>query len=318
MSNDFENSVKGGEEQLGDIPKELAVQPLPCIAFVGLNLNNKNHLHIWNSFACNRQSDRIPLYYKALTVKNTIIACKPKKSSYEWHIPKGILKSNWLHKHLFEVPSVALLFIDLEWSDPNWETASSECASKVEQLKRQLTGRNTRIALVLVQENLTFPGVDDSLPTERAAHLCSVCDLSPKSLFVLPLLDHQHFTGFVLRMETAIFELAKGYYQYEAKIIKAHKEHLNKTTHQLLFVRHMFKIAFLNEIKQEIQTAIKGYKQAYAYLMEVRVSFTNLLEIKTIAGFINYKICKLSFLQNEPMDAFSQFRKHIDIFKSKS
>lgn len=52
--------------------------------------------------------------------------------------------------------------------------------------------------------------------------------------------------------------------------------------------------------------------------MEVRATFTNLYEIKTIAGFINYKICKLSFLLNSPIDSISQFRKHIDILKNKS
>jgi hypothetical protein len=52
--------------------------------------------------------------------------------------------------------------------------------------------------------------------------------------------------------------------------------------------------------------------------MEVRVTTTNLFEIKTIGGFINYKICKLCFQLNTPLDAISQFRKHIDIFKNKS
>ncbi len=62
----------------------------------------------------------------------------------------------------------------------------------------------------------------------------------------------------------------------------------------------------------------RHYKNAYANLMEVRATITNLFEIKTIGGFINYKICKLCFLLNTPLDAISQFRKHIDIFKNKS
>lgn len=51
--------------------------------------------------------------------------------------------------------------------------------------------------------------------------------------------------------------------------------------------------------------------------MELRVTTTNLHEIKTIGGFINYKICKLCFHLNTPLDAISQFRKHIDIFRNK-
>lgn len=34
----------------------------------------------------------------------------------------------------------------------------------------------------------------------------------------------------------------------------------------------------------------RNYKQAYANLMEVRASDANMLEIKTVAGFINYKV----------------------------
>lgn len=46
---------------------------------------------------------------------------------------------------------------------------------------------------------------------------------------------------------------------------------------------------------------------------------TNALEIKTIAGFINYKICKIMFSLNLPKDAIAQFRLHterLEIFLS--
>ncbi len=58
-------------------------------------------------------------------------------------------------------------------------------------------------------------------------------------------------------MESALSELAKLYYQHECKVIKAHRELLNKTTHQLLYVRHQFKIAFFSELKQDPNTALK-------------------------------------------------------------
>ncbi len=41
------------------------------------------------------------------------------------------------------------------------------------------------------------------------------------------------------------------------------------------------------------------------------------MEVKTVAGFISYKICKLAFRVNLPRDAISQFRKHMDIFQQK-
>ena len=51
--------------------------------------------------------------------------------------------------------------------------------------------------------------------------------------------------------------------------------------------------------------------------MEVRATDTNIMEVKTIGGFINYKMCKLAFSLNLPRDAISQFRRHMDIFQHK-
>ena len=44
--------------------------------------------------------------------------------------------------------------------------------------------------------NIYFPG-DDLQALERAATLCSACDLSAKSLFVLPHTDH--LIGYTIR-----------------------------------------------------------------------------------------------------------------------
>lgn len=49
--------------------------------------------------------------------------------------------------------------------------------------------------------------------------------------------------------------------------------------------------------------------------MEVRATDTNIMEVKTVGGFINFKICKLAFQLNLPRDAISQFRRHMDIFQ---
>ena len=49
----------------------------------------------------------------------------------------------------------------------------------------------------------------------------------------------------------------------------------------------------------------------------MRATDTNIMEVKTVAGFINYKSCRLAFQLNLPRDAISQFRRHMDIFKHK-
>ena len=52
-------------------------------------------------------------------------------------------------------------------------------------------------------------------------------------------------------------------------------------------------------------------------VLDIRFYDTNILEIKTVAGIINYKLCQLFFEIKHPIDAIDQFRKHIDIFRIK-
>ncbi|KAF2982584.1 hypothetical protein EK904_008582, partial [Melospiza melodia maxima] len=175
------------------------------------------------------------------------------RTSYEWYIPKGILKTGWMNKHLNLVPALVVVFYELDWDEPQWKEKQLECATRVE----------------------------------------------------------------IVRLENAFYEHAQTYYYTEIRRVKSHKEFLNKTTHQLLFVRHQFKIAFFSELKQDTQNALKNYRTAYNLVHELRAHETNMLEIKTMAGFINYKICRLCFQHNTPLDAIAQFRKHIDLCKKK-
>ncbi len=59
------------------------------------------------------------------------------------------------------------------------------------------------------------------------------------------------------------------------------------------------------------------YKQAYLSLLDIRTHDANIFEIKTVAGQINYKLCRLLFNVKHPIDAIDQFRRHIDIFRNK-
>ena len=60
------------------------------------------------------------------------------------------------------------------------------------------------------------------------------------------------------------------------------------------------------------------YSQAYANLEDIRVVDTNCMEIKTVAGFINYKMCKLMFKLNLPRDAITQFKAHVEKYKART
>ncbi|TRY69565.1 hypothetical protein TCAL_07632 [Tigriopus californicus] len=293
------------------LPACLTGTPQGLVSLVGL----RDYPQIMEHFrAENRSLDRVPLHFMPED-KLEWPQLKAKRSNYEWFIPKGILKRNWMTKHLWQIPSVVVIFMELDWSGPNFLEKKAECASRVQSVRSTLAGRATKLAVVLIQNAAANP-VDEGVATEKAASVCSECELSARSLFVLPVKD-DNLSGYILRLETAFYELSQNYYHQEIRGIKAHRDHLNKTTHLYLFVRHQFKAGFLNELKRDFHAAYKHYGQAYSLLMEVRATDTNIMEVKTVAGFISYKICKLGFRLNLPRDAISQFRKHMDIFQQK-
>ena len=115
---------------------------------------------------------------------------KPKRNSYEWYHPKGILKRNWMLKHLHVLPAVVVLFQDIEWNDVNWTEKQMQCAATIQSLKNSLQERNTRICLVLLQKAAPLPPGEDMLASERAASLTTACGLNSKMLFVLPHTEH--------------------------------------------------------------------------------------------------------------------------------
>ncbi|CAD6215592.1 GSCOCG00000404001-RA-CDS [Cotesia congregata] len=302
---------------MSDVPNELVAKPQALIGLSGLDITNSMHRSIWDSFNNNRRPDGLAIQFKLLPPHHEFPTAKPKRNSYEWYIPKGILKRNWMNKYLNEVPSVVVFFYDLDWNDPMWNEKKMECASRVQSLRSSLEGRSTKIAVVLIQIAPSPPqGTEDMTATERATALCSACELPAKSLYILPHGDH--LLGYTSRLENAFYELSLAFYHHHYRVVKGHREQLNKTAHQYLFVRHQYKMGFLNEMKQEKHVALKHYQHAYNNLLEIRMVDANTFEIKTVASFINYKLCRLMFSLNQPRDAISQFRAHIDRFRSRT
>ena len=79
-------------------------------------------------------------------------------------------------------------------------------------LRAALSGRCTKVAVVLIQHETSVPSSGDDLTTsERASALCSACELSNRSLFALPV-KAQNLQGYIIRLENAFYELSQNYY----------------------------------------------------------------------------------------------------------
>ncbi|XP_061402767.1 trafficking protein particle complex subunit 11-like [Musca vetustissima] len=297
------------------LPSELLVAPQPLIGLCGLDINrNAVHKTIWDAFSSNRKAERASVQFKLLPNNYEFPVAKPKRNSYEWYHPKGILKRNWMLKHLHVLPSVVVLFQDIEWNDSQWTEKQLQCVAALQTLKNALQERNTRICLVLLQKSPPLPPGEDMLASERAASLTTACGINSKMLFILP--HSEHLMGYVLRLESAFVDMAQSYYTLMSKRIRTHRDQLT-AAHTTLKIRHQFKLGFVAEMRQDFSTALKHYTQSYTTLDEIRINDGNNLEIKTIAGFLNYKICRLMFKLKVPRDSINHFISHIDKYKNR-
>jgi len=63
--------------------------------------------------------------------------------------------------------------------------------------RTSLDRRNTKLAVVLIQKSPPLPPGEEQIAGERASAFCTECEISPKTLFVLPHTDH--LFGYVIR-----------------------------------------------------------------------------------------------------------------------
>lgn len=100
--------------------------------------------------------NRAAIQFKLLPPNYEIPIVKPKRQSYEWYHPKGILKRNWILKHLHVLPAVIVLFQDLEWNDPEWTEKQYQCVSIMQTIKNltQVTSPSNRTKLVERKESV--------------------------------------------------------------------------------------------------------------------------------------------------------------------
>lgn len=296
---------------MAEFPSELLATPQPLIGFYGLDLGDATHKSIFDSFS--NRVDRPSIQYKIIPSNYECHPKKPKRTSFEWYNPKHILKRNWILKYLHVLPSLIVVFVEIEWKDPQWSEKQLNCATMMQQLRAKFQDRSTKFALVLIQKTGTFLGTDDLIATERSASLINNCEINAKHLFTLPVND-QSLLNYTIRMESAFLEMSTMFY---VQMLKNYRSHQTNSSHQTLKVRHQFKQGFICEMRSDLSTALKYYTQAYANLEDIRVVDTNCLEIKTVAGFISYKMCKLMFKSNLPRDSITQFKAHIDKYKSR-
>lgn len=75
-----------------------------------------------------------------------------QRTSYEFYIPKGILKTNWMNKHLNLLPALVVVFFDLDWNDPQWREKQTECASRVAVVRYMSQSHKTLFCMLFKEQ----------------------------------------------------------------------------------------------------------------------------------------------------------------------
>ncbi|KAL4003850.1 Foie gras liver health 1 family protein [Acanthocheilonema viteae] len=289
-----------------DIPEVLVANRQNQLMFLtGLDVvNNRSHAAVFSAFTVNREVDRPPINFVMLNGTRTFCESRVHQQTVS-DFSRGFIRVNWFKKYVSELPSVIVLFADLNWDHPSWNEKATECESKISSLRTSLGNHATRICIVLLQQTQ----VDSSLAIERTAKLCQLCQLPTKQLFVLPI-GERMFSS-VLRLETAFHELAQAFYQQCLKSIRARSIPNNFSN---LIIRQQFKLAFLSELRQDTHTALRHYKLAYQHCTECETVDSQIFELRAVAGLLNYKICQLLFFHSAAFEALAQQRRHNNVF----
>uniref|UniRef100_A0AAF5Q4C5 Foie-gras_1 domain-containing protein n=1 Tax=Wuchereria bancrofti TaxID=6293 RepID=A0AAF5Q4C5_WUCBA len=291
----------------GDIPEVLVANRQNQLIFLtGLDIvNNRSHAAVFSAFTVNREQDRPPIDFVMLDGTQTFCESKAHQQTVS-NFSYGFIKVDWFKKYVRDLPSVIVLFADLDWDHPSWNEKATECESKISSLRTSIGSHATRICIVLLQQ---IQPMDSPLAVERTAKLCQLCQLPTKQLFILTA-GERMFSS-VLRLETAFHELAQAFYQQCLKSIRARSIPNNFSN---LIIRQQFKLAFISELRQDTHTALRHYKLAYQHCTECEIVDSEIFELRAVAGLLNYKICQLSFFHSAALEALAQQRRHNNTF----
>ncbi|GLT72909.1 hypothetical protein SLA2020_448040 [Shorea laevis] len=292
-----------------EYPEELRTPPVSLIAVVGcpeLHSTLSRYLH----------SEQPPINTLALPdfSKTSLLFSTTKESKenddHETAVG-GILKRDWLLKHRTRAPSVlaALFSFDQLSGDPaQW----LQVCSLLDQLKALLRPRNVKfILLVVVPHHSNDIGEDRMLALRKRAEL--------DSKYILPFRPDEpsELKQSLQRLGSAFAELANAYYRDEGRRIKLRLEKKTFNSSSIeLHIRYCFKVAVYAEFRRDWVEALRFYEDAYQTLREMigtskrLPALQRLVEIKTVAEQLHFKISTLLLHGGKVGEAVTWFRRH--------
>ncbi|XP_022739671.1 trafficking protein particle complex subunit 11 [Durio zibethinus] len=290
-----------------EYPEEFRSPPVRLVALVGCP---EQHGLISTHFL----SQQPPINTLALPhfSKLSLLLHRSSKSSSS-SSAAGILKRDWLVKHRTKIPAVvgALFLWDHVSGDPaQWVQVCSD----LDELKAAIRPRNIKLLLLVVV------GQSDEISEDRLLALRKRAEVDSKYLLLFNP-DPSQLNNSLQRLGASFAELATTFYRDEGRRIKAPIEKKNLSSLDLQ-VRYCFKVAVYAEFRRDWVEALRFYEDAYHALREMVATSTRLppiqrlLEIRTVAEHLHFKISTLLLHGGKLIEAVTWFRQHIVSYKN--
>ncbi|ODQ67035.1 hypothetical protein NADFUDRAFT_49483 [Nadsonia fulvescens var. elongata DSM 6958] len=268
----------------------------------------------------------------------------PSSSLY----PNNLINSEWISKYSRFNPATVVSFYELEksWLEDSTKTEllDENLGKDINSLRIQLQNRNIRLIVIIVAEVAS-----NSLHiNERLSFLRKLTTLSPKTgLLLCPQLSN------LIELETFIENICQMAYsqsvEFYNNISKRVRRKMSKNPTMSLVskipgedsnikksmnslsplgwtVRYEYKLAVLNELKQDIDSCVKSYETVYETLVEYFDEITPnekacWIQARALLDSIAFKIYKMYLYLSHPNVAYKKFNTHLkvmsDIKKSK-
>ena len=246
---------------------------------------------------------------------------KASRASYEGYVPDGIMRSHWVVKHKYVIPSVALVCCDWADSAPSYEQQETDARMRLAKVRMELQHRDTRIVMLLVRQQRFSSAEEEAALIDRVTRGIKRAGIDAPYRTVLPFIVADPKAS-CKRVEAALYDISLDYYKSAIKRLRALKTRISRSQQQLLYVRHQMKAGYFSEAIKDMQGAIKHYGHAYTALATYTTQLSsNILastlshELKQVGLVLDYRLCRLYLSLQRYSDALEQFNQHIAVMK---
>lgn len=263
------------------------------------------------------------IVFQVVTYDHEFLSKKAVQSGVGSASTDGILKANWMTKHHSLLPSVVVLLFafDTDWVAGEQMKMENYMADTYSSIKTSISGRDAKILVVVVRQGAYgTDNLDKESVDEKYAPLKRRLNLDSRLFFVYTeLADFSPQSAVARKLGKAVRECSNNYYKYQCKNYRRLEKLGTKTVQPLLFARYNFKAAVYCDFMGQTDKSLKHYQDSFYALATFSdgMDSTDTDQLHIVAGYLNFRICRLLLLTASINDVMHQFKVHLNLFGKK-